>query len=166
MPTNLMRRKEEDLPKKAPQPRVPTPERIAVLKAGTVSICLRLLQTRTADLIWSALPLHSIVETWGDCIHFDTPLKTGRERSAKLNVAIGDVCFWTEDERVMLAWGPTPISRPGEVRLMRPCNIWATAIDDPAALGVVTPGEKAVLEKASATASDTRRPARRQTTRR
>lgn len=147
MPTNLIRRKKEDLPKVAPKPRAPAPERIAVLTAGAVPIRLRLLQTRTADLIWSALPLHSIVETWGDSIHFDTPMKTGRERGAKLNVAIGDVCFWTEDERVMLAWGPTPISRPGEVRLMRPCNIWATAIDDPEALSAVTPGEKAVLER-------------------
>lgn len=148
MPTNLIRRPKHELPKKDAKPRAPTPERIALLKAGAISIRLRLLQTRTADLIWNALPLYSIVETWGDSIHFDTPLKTGRERSARLNVSIGDVCFWTEDERVMLAWGPTPISRPGEVRLMRPCNIWATAIDAPEALSSVTPGEKAVLEKA------------------
>ncbi|MFT5509809.1 MAG: hypothetical protein ACI89J_002897 [Hyphomicrobiaceae bacterium] len=147
MPTNLIRRKIDERQNKAPKPRAPTPDRVAILQAGSVSVRMRLLQTRTADLIWNALPLHSIVETWGDSIHFDTPMKTGRERSAKLNVAIGDVCFWTEDERVVLAWGPTPISRPGEVRLMRPCNIWAATIDDPHALSAVTPGEKAVLSK-------------------
>ena len=139
MPTNLIRQKLDERPKAAATKRTPTLERVAVLAAGRVSVRIRLLQTRTADLIWRALPLHSIVETWGDSIHFDTPLKIGRERTAKLNVATGDVCFWTEDERVVLAWGPTPISRPGEVRLMRPCNIWAEAIDDPSALAVVQP---------------------------
>ena len=147
MPTNLIRRKLDSRAAPVAGSRAATTERIALLKAGCVNLRLRLLQTRTADLIWSALPLHSIVETWGDSIHFDTPLKTGRERGAKLNVAPGDVCFWTEDERVVLAWGPTPISRPNEVRLMRPCNIWAQVIDDPTALAVVTPGEKAVLSR-------------------
>ena len=148
MPTNFIRRKLDARPAPVAKPRASTAERIAVLQAGRISLRLRLLPTHTADLIWSALPLHSIVETWGDSIHFDTPMKTGRERTAKLNVAPGDVCFWTEDERVVLGWGPTPISRPGEIRLMRPCNIWATAIDDPAALSVVTPGEKVVLSRA------------------
>ncbi len=147
MPTNLIRHKLDQRHKQAPTKRAPMPERVARLQAGRVTVRIRLLQTPTADLIWRALPLHSIVETWGDSIHFDTPLKTGRERSAKLNVAIGDVCFWTEDERVVLAWGPTPISRPNEVRLMRPCNIWAEAIDDPSTLAAVTPGEKAVLSQ-------------------
>ena len=148
MPTNLIRQKLDERPAAAATKRAPVAERLAVLTAGRVSVRIRLHQTRTADLIWRALPLHSIVETWGDSIHFDTPLKIGRERTAKLNVAPGDVCFWTEDERVVLAWGPTPISRPSEVRLMRPCNIWAEAIDDPSALAAVTPGEKAVLSRA------------------
>lgn len=148
MPTNLIRRKLDERPGTAARKRAGASERIALLKAGKVALRLRLLQTRTADLIWAALPLHSIVETWGDSIHFDTPLRMGRERTAKLNVAPGDVCFWTEDERVVLAWGPTPISRPDEVRLMRPCNIWAQALDDPSALATVTPGEKAVLSRA------------------
>jgi len=155
MPTNLIRpRRDPSVQAGAKQPATKggaqdaaTPERIAILQAGRVALRLRLLQSRTADLIWSALPLHSIIETWGDSIHFDTPMKTGRERSAKINVSPGEVCFWTEDERVVLAWGPTPISRPNEVRLMRPCNIWAVAIDDPSALAVVTPGEKAVLSR-------------------
>ena len=148
MPTNLIRQQLDQRDKPAPPQRAPSAERTATLQAGRVTVRLRLLATRTADIIWHALPLHSIVETWGDSIHFDTPLRVGRERTAKLNVAVGDVCFWTEDERVVLAWGATPISRPNEVRLMRPCNIWATAIDDPALLAGVTPGEKAVLSRA------------------
>lgn len=149
MPTNVIRRTLDERPAAKAVARKSTPERIAVLQAGRTSIRLRLAQTRTADLIWSALPLHSVAETWGDSIHFRTPMKTGRERSAKLNIEAGEVCFWTEDERVVLAWGPTPISRQNEIRLMRPCNIWAVALDDAAALAVVTPGEKVVLSRAA-----------------
>lgn len=148
MPTNIIRRELDQRAPAKPAPRPVTPDRTAILSVAKHQLRLALLQTRTADLIWSALPLHSVVETWGESIHFDTPLKTGRERTARLNVSPGDVCFWTEDERVVLAWGPTPISRPDEVRLMRPCNIWGRALDDPGVLRSVTPGEKVVLSRA------------------
>ena len=123
-------------------------DRMAVIHAGRVTIRVRLLATATADRIWSMLPLHSTAETWGAAIHFETPVETGRERTARINVAPGDICYWTEDDRVLIAFGPTPISRPGEIRLMSPCNIWAAAIDDVAALAAVTPGEKVVVERA------------------
>jgi len=144
MPTNFIRRDFERPGRAIPTGRGPG-LRVAKLTAGRVALRLALFETRTADVIWQGLPLYSIVETWGESIHFETPLRTDRERTAKLNVAPGDVCFWTEDERVVLAWGPTPISRPGEVRLMRPCNVWASALDPPSALSVVTPGEKVTL---------------------
>ena len=147
MPTNLIRHRLDQRPSAERQTRPPAVTRIALITAGRVKVRISLLATRTADLIWSALPLHSIAETWGDSIHFDTPLRTGRERSAKLNVSLGDVCFWSEDERVVLAWGPTPISRPNEIRMMRPCNIWAETLDDPSALKSVTPGEKVALTR-------------------
>jgi len=149
MPTNLLRRKPHQ-PASAQKPATNGGRgqgRFVRLTAGRHHLILRLLETRTADLVWQALPLFSIAETWGESIHFETPLRTGRERGARLNVQPSDVCFWTEDERVVLAWGPTPISRPDEIRLMRPCNIWAETVGDPAILSGVTPGEKVSLER-------------------
>ena len=163
MPTNLLRRKFDraapdtksaglaSSTASAPDDARPRHVRLTV---GRHTLTLELHATRTADLIWRALPLFSIAETWGESIHFDTPLKTGRERTARLNVEPGDVCFWSEDDRVVLAWGPTPISRPGEVRLMRPCNVWARAIEDPAVLAAVTPGAKVTLERSAPPAAD------------
>ena len=153
MPTNLIRRKFDKggAAAKSVAARPGGTERLARLTVGRHHLTLALLETRTADVIWRALPLFSIAETWGESIHFDTPLKTGRERTARLNVAPGDVCFWSEDERVVLAWGPTPISRPDEIRLMRPCNIWARTLGDPAILASITPGEKVSLERAPQT---------------
>jgi hypothetical protein len=150
MPTNLLRRKLERpaAAQGSDRPEQSGAARFVRLTVGRHQLILRLLETRTADVVWRALPLFSIAETWGESIHFETPLRTGRERGARLNVSPGDVCFWSEDERVVLAWGPTPISRPDEIRLMRPCNIWAKTIGDPVILSDVTPGEKVSLERA------------------
>ena len=146
MPTNILRKAVPATPQAKRVGREPT-DRRARLQAGAVSIELSLLNTTTAALIWRALPIYSIAETWGASLHFECPVRAGRERTARLNVAAGDVCYWSEDDRVMLGWGPTPISRPSEIRLMRPCNIWAWALGDVSALDVVTPGEKVTLVK-------------------
>lgn len=145
MPTNILRKKSTKKSGPAAGTGVPKGTRRASLKAGRTALELELLDTTTADLIWRIMPIYSIVETWGDSIHFECPVRAGRERTARLNVSPGDVCYWSEDDRVMLGWGPTPISRPNEIRLMRPCNIWARAVGDPSILDIVTPGEKVSL---------------------
>ena len=150
MPTNYLRTSEKSAPARLAKPPRPSAERRALLKAGRSTLELQLLDTVTAGLIWRALPLYSSAETWGESIHFECPVRAGRERTARLNVSAGDVCYWSEDDRVMVGWGPTPISRPNEIRLMRPCNIWAKVVGDASALDVVTPGEKVSLVRLDA----------------
>ena len=116
-----------------------------MLRAGRVSIRAELLDTPTAERIWAALPIHSTAETFGAAIHFEVPVESGRERSAKLLGVPGEVYYWSEEDRIILAFGPTPISRPGEVRLPSPCNLWATTRDDVTLLKKVRPGEKVSL---------------------
>lgn len=147
MPTNYFRKSEKPAKARPRKEPVSVAGKRARLKAGRVELEIELLETVTARLIWRALPLYSIAETWGDSLHFECPIRAGRERTARLNVAAGDVCYWSEDDRVMIGWGATPISRPNEIRLMRPCNIWAKALGDVSALDVVTPGEKVSLLK-------------------
>jgi hypothetical protein len=144
MPTNLLRKKapparaaNADQPGKGKE----APRRI-LIKAGRVAIRAELTATPTADRIWAALPLYSTAETWGAAIHFETPVETGRERGARILAKAGDICFWVEEDRVLIAFGPTPISRPGEMRLPSPCNVWANALDDVTPLNRVAPGEK------------------------
>jgi hypothetical protein len=140
MPTNILRR--------APAPRAArgaeraqAPRRV-LIKAGRIAIRAELAETPTADRIWAALPIYSTAETWGQSLHFETPVETGRDRSARTLASEGDICFWVEDDRILIAFGPTPISRPGEIRLPRPCNIWARALSDVTLLKDVAPGEK------------------------
>ncbi len=142
MPTNILRNRGTKISardaKAAP---APAPRRV-MIRAGRVAIHAELLDTPTAARIWSALPLHSTAETWGQSIHFETPVETGRERGAKTNCQAGDICFWSEDDRIIIGFGPTPISKGSEIRLPRPCNVWAKATDDVSLLKAVVPGEK------------------------
>jgi hypothetical protein len=122
--------------------------RDVVIRAARVFIRARLLDTPTADGIWQALPLYSTAETWGASIHFETPITSEREPSAKVNVEAGEIAYWVEADRILIGYGRTPISRAGEVRLPCPCNIWARALDDVAVLEAVSPGARIALLEA------------------
>lgn len=117
-------------------------DRCVEISAGKVKIRARLLDTPTADRVWRALPFHSTAKTWGEAIHFETHVESGREPTALTVVTPGDICFWVEDDRIIIVFGRTPISRPNEFRLPRPCNLWARALDDVRVLKAVRPGEK------------------------
>lgn len=123
-------------------PATPLGKRLVRITAGRVALTARLRPTRTAELIWQALPLHAVAEPWGECLHFEIPIESGRERTARWNVTAGEIAYWPDDERIMIGYGPTPISRPTEIRLMAPCNIWADALDDVRLLARVRVGDR------------------------
>jgi hypothetical protein len=143
MPTNILRDRGAGIRGKPAGRAAKTPQpRRVLIRAGRVAIRAELLDTATADRIWTALPIYSAAETWGAAIHFETPVETGRERNARTNATQGDICYWSEDDRIIIAFGRTPISRANEIRLPRPCNVWAKALDDVTLLKAVAPGEK------------------------
>jgi hypothetical protein len=121
------------------------------IHAGAVVIRARLLATPTADRIWAALPIYSTAETFGSgAVHFEIPVSSGREPAARALVKPGEIAFQSDDDRVMIAFAKTPISRPGEIRLPSPSNVWAIALDDVGGLKGVVGGQRvALLEAAS-----------------
>jgi hypothetical protein len=148
MPTNLLRhdnRKPGSVPVRKP-PRGAARE--IVIRAGTVVLRARLLATSTADRVWAQLPIYSAASHWGEAIHFETHVETGREPGARRNVKAGEIAYWVEDDRVIIAWGPTPLSRDGEIRLPSPANVFAVTLDDVAALASVGPGARVSVLKA------------------
>jgi uncharacterized protein len=143
MPTNFLRRIGDVLMgSKTRAPKRPDGPRWVTITVGRVSIQAQLLETKTADRVWAQLPIYSTAETWGAAIHFETPVETGRDATAKAVSAPGDICFWTEDDRVIIVYGATPIAKGSELRLPKPCNVWAKSRDDVSLLKNVTPGEK------------------------
>ena len=120
--------------------------RTILIKAGPVSIRARLLDTPTAERVWRTLPIHSTAETWGGgAIHFKTNAESYRERGAKMLVKPGEIAFTPEHDWITIGFGPTPISKKGEIRLSCPSNIWAVALDDVTALAAVRAGEEVLV---------------------
>lgn len=148
MPTDILR-KRSDGAARAARATAPAAERIVVITAGRIVLRARLAATATADRIWTALPLYGVVEPWGDAIHFEVPVSSGRDRTARLQTSPGDICFWSDERRVLIAYGPTPISRPGEVRMPAPVNVFASALDDVGVLRDVRVGEKVHLARSA-----------------
>ncbi len=118
-----------------------------MIQAGKVAIRARLLDTPTAERIWQALPITSSAQTWGREVFFDTAISSATEPEARDVVSAGEIAFWPAGDAISIGFGPTPISRKGEIRMTGPCNVWAMAIDDVALLQTVHAGEHiAVIE--------------------
>ena len=113
-----------------------------LITAGKVKLRARLLQTPTAAVIRRILPIFSTAETWGLSVHFETKAETGRERGAEWNIEPGQIAYWSEDDRIIIGFGATPISGAGEIRMPSPCNIFAVTDDDVRALKSVRPGSQ------------------------
>ncbi len=145
-PTNILRG-DNTRPKAAPRRRVRATgeKREIIIRAGKTVIRARLRDTPTADRIWQQLPFYSTAETWGGSVHFETCVETGREVGARRSVKPGDIAYWVEDDRIIIGYGMTPLSKIGEIRMPSPVNIWADALDDVAVLAAVRPGERVAV---------------------
>lgn len=119
-----------------------------VIRAGDVAIRATLYDTPTADQIWAALPLHAAVKTWGAEVYFGAEISSKREPSARDVVAAGEIVYWPDGGAIAIGFGPTPLSRNGEIRLAGLCNIWARAVDDVAALRRVYAGQRISIAQA------------------
>ncbi|MDO9384161.1 MAG: cyclophilin-like fold protein [Hyphomicrobiaceae bacterium] len=147
MPTNILRKRgskisAKDAPAKASGDAGRLPVRTVAITIGGHTFSATLLDTPIAGRIWAALPLYSSAETWGQAIHFEVPVESGRERGATLKAERGTLYFWSDEHRVILAFGATPLARDGEMRLPVPCNAWAATETDLSILAAVTPGAK------------------------
>lgn len=121
--------------------------RIVSVRIGKVSFTATLRDTAAADRVWAALPLFSVAETWGAAVHFEVPLESGRERGATQLATAGSLYFWSDEHRIILVYGPTPLSADGAWRLPVPCNAWADTDWDLTPLANVVPGQKVSLTR-------------------
>jgi uncharacterized protein len=120
-----------------------------LIRAGKVAIRARLLETPTAERVWAALPIYAEAQMWGYEFYFRAPVSSVREPEARDVVSAGEIAFWPDGNAIAIGFGPTPVSRKGEIRMASPCNIFATAIDDVSALKGVHAGEDVAVVSAN-----------------
>ncbi|RLF20369.1 MAG: hypothetical protein DRN15_09205 [Thermoprotei archaeon] len=100
----------------------------------------------TFRAIIEALPIESIVHTWGDEIYFETPVSVPEE-NAKEVVEKGTIAYWPPGNSLCIFWGPTPASRtPQEIRPASPVNVVGKVIGDPTVFSKVRDGDRIRVE--------------------
>jgi len=105
-------------------------------------------ESKTAQLIWEALPIEAKTNLWGEEIYFTIPVKTGVERGAKEVVSAGELGYWPTGHAFCIFFGPTPASRGDEIRAASAVNVIGKVLSDPKVFQKAKDGAKITLEKA------------------
>ena len=116
------------------------------IKAGRIEMSAELNESKTASLIWDALPLEAEVNTWGEEIYFSIPLKAELDNPKEV-VEKGDLGYWPPESAFCIFFGPTPISKGDEIRPASGVNLVGRLLGDPQEFKKVFSGEKIILEK-------------------
>lgn len=116
------------------------------IKAGKIEMSAELKESKTASLIWDALPFEAKVNTWGDEIYFSIPVKAELENPKEV-VEKGDLGYWPPESAFCIFFGPTPISKGDEIRPASGVNLVGRLLGDPQEFKKVSSGERIILEK-------------------
>jgi hypothetical protein len=110
-------------------------------------VTAHLLETPTAKQLLGVLPCEAQAQTWGDEVYFELPLKGRLESDARQVVDPGTVCFWVEGSALALPFGPTPVSKGTECRLVTRCSVLGKIEGDPQRLRPVKAGSRIRVER-------------------
>lgn len=116
------------------------------IKAGRIEMSAELNESKTASLIWNALPIKTKVNTWGDEIYFSIPVKAELDNPKEV-VEKGDLGYWPPESAFCIFFGPTPISKGEEIRPASGVNLVGRLLGDSQEFKKVSSGERIILEK-------------------
>ena len=118
------------------------------IKAGLIEVVAELNDTRTAQVIWEALPIKGHVNLWGDEIYFSIPLSLELEAGQE-SVKVGDLGYWPDGSAFCIFFGPTPISRGDKIRPASPVTVFGKVTSDTTVFRKVTSGTEIIVERRS-----------------
>ena len=104
-------------------------------------------ESKTAQLIWEALPIEGKTNLWGEEIYFAIPVKTGLEQGAREVVSAGELGYWPTGHAFCIFFGPTPASRGDEIRAASAVNVIGKIKDISTLFGKLKGGEKITFQK-------------------
>ena len=122
-------------------------ERRISVTAGDASVTAALNDSRTAGLLWDALPLEGRANTWGDEIYFRIAALADEEDDADDVVEMGAVAYWPPGQALCLFFGRTPASRGEEIRAASAVNALGRVEGDATVLKQVRSGTRVVVER-------------------
>ena len=97
---------------------------------GDLVLDAQLNDSATAQKVWEALPIETSFSTWGDEIYFSIPVAMELESDAQELVQLGDLGYWPSGNAFCIFFGPTPISKEGEIRPPSAVNMIGRATRD------------------------------------
>mgnify|MGYP000170855772 CR=1 FL=1 len=102
---------------------------------------------KTAEAVLSNLPLEGRVETWGEEIYFEVPLRLEPENS-RVKVSRGEIAYWPEGNCICIFFGKTPISPSAEdIRAYSPVNVFGRITGNLDLLRKVKSGNRVIIDK-------------------
>lgn len=113
---------------------------------GAVTATLH--DTPSTRALLAALPCESSANTWGEEVYFSLPVKAKLEPDARQVVDPGTVCFWVQGSSLALPFGPTPVSKGNECRLVTEVNVLGKIEGDARKLAGVRDGDRIKVEAA------------------
>jgi hypothetical protein len=113
------------------------------------AVTATLLDTPNARALLAALPCESSANTWGEEVYFSLPVKAKLEPDARQVVDPGTVCFWVQGSSLALPFGPTPVSKGKECRLVTEVNVLGKIEGDARKLAGVRDGDRIKVEAAN-----------------
>lgn len=121
-----------------------------VIKSGNLKVSAKLNDSKTAGEIFEKLPLESRVNTWGDEIYFNIPVMADIEEGfSKEVVEMGDLGYWPQGPAFCIFFGPTPVSKPGEIRPATAVNVIGKISGDPKVFKKIKDAETITIEEES-----------------
>ncbi len=115
---------------------------------GELKVEAELNESKTAQMIWEALPIEGKGNLWGEEIYFSIPVKVAQEKGAREVVSAGELGYWPTGHAFCIFFGPTPASRGDEIRAASAVNIIGKVLSVPKVFLKVKDGAKITLEKA------------------
>jgi hypothetical protein len=128
--------------------------RIIRIRAGDVEADAVLNATKTAQAIWSALPIEGRANRWGEEIYFSIEVSVAGEQGREV-VEVGDLGYWPPGKAFCIFFGPTPASKGAEPRAASPVNVFGRVEGDATRFRAVRDGARMIIERSEPPGGET-----------
>ncbi len=116
------------------------------IRVGDIVLDAELNDSKTARLVWEALPFEANGCTWGDEIYFRIPVDAGLE-APQATVNLGDIGYWPTGHAFCIFYGKTPVSGEDDIVPASPVDVIGRVTSDVAVLKAVSDPGRVTVEK-------------------